>query len=74
MRHAATLTLALCAAGCNPAMPEGLAPTPAGSGPKVVFDFDARPLPEIPFPNDLATRPDPESPTGRYRIRLPRFA
>lgn len=54
--------LALCS--CNPP-PEGLAPAPAGTGPLVTFDLDERPLPEIPFPNDLATRPDPTSPTGR---------
>ena len=30
----------------------------------VKFDFDARPLPEIPLPNDIATRPDPTSATG----------
>lgn len=51
------------AAGCAPP-PEGLAPTPDGNGPRIVFDFDHRPLPEIPFPNDIATRPDASSPTG----------
>ena len=30
----------------------------------VEFDFDERPLPEIPLPNDIATRPDPSSATG----------
>ncbi len=44
---------------------EGLAPTPAGTGPQVVFNLETSPFPEIPFPNDLATRPDPNSPTGR---------
>lgn len=34
-------------------------------GPVVTFDLFARPLPEIPLPNDVATRPDPSSPTGR---------
>ena len=43
---------------------EGLARTADGDGPRVVFDFDNRPLPEIPFPNDIATRHDPSSPTG----------
>jgi len=41
--------------------------TPDGSGPVVHFDFEAEPLPEIPFPNDLAARLDATSPTG---IRL----
>ena len=43
---------------------EGLRFTPAGTGPVVVVDWDAKPLPEIPFPNDLATRADPTSITG----------
>ncbi len=49
--------------GCA-APPEGLARTAEGNGPQVVFDLQHRPLPEIPFPNDIATRPDPTSPTG----------
>jgi hypothetical protein len=44
---------------------EGIRQTPPGGGPRVRFDLDARPLPEIPFPNDLATRPDPTAATGR---------
>lgn len=48
---------------------EGLRATPAGSGPTIVADWDAEPLPEIPFPNDLATRVDPTSPTG-LRLNL----
>jgi hypothetical protein len=51
------------------AAPAGLAPTPEGGGPRVVWDLAHRPLPEIPFPNDAATRPDPSSPTGR-RLNL----
>jgi hypothetical protein len=52
------------ALGCGQA-PEALAPARPGSGPRLVWDLDARPFPDIPFPNDLATRPDPTSPTGR---------
>ena len=64
------LFLACCLASCLPDdAPVGLRRTPEGAGPRVVFDFEARPLPEIPFPNDLATRPDPTSPTGR-RLNL----
>ena len=44
--------------------PEGLRATPPGDGPLVRVDFDAEPLPDIPFPNDLATRADPTSVTG----------
>jgi hypothetical protein len=36
-----------------------------GPGPKVMFDVYHRPLPEIPLPNDYATRVDGSSPTGR---------
>jgi len=43
---------------------EGLRATPPGDGPLVTVDWDAEPLPDLPFPNDLATRPDPTSPTG----------
>lgn len=61
------LSLLLCLAlpACAPA--DGLRATPEGSGPVVHFDFEAEPLPEIPFPNDLAARIDVTSPTG---IRL----
>ncbi len=37
----------------------------AGQGPIVKFDLFGLPLPEVPLPNDIATRPDPNSPTGR---------
>ena len=44
--------------------PEGIAvATPART--TVKLDFRARTLPEIPLPNDIATRYDPTSPTGR---------
>jgi len=45
--------------------PRGLWEAQLTGGPAVVFDLFARPLPEVPLPNDIATRPDPESPTGR---------
>ncbi len=50
-----------CAVGSAPA---GLQATPPGTGPAVVFDVFARPLPQIPFPNDIATVADPTSRTG----------
>jgi hypothetical protein len=43
---------------------DGLAPALVTGGPTVRFDLLHQPLPEIPFPNDLATRPDPTSVTG----------
>ncbi len=39
--------------------------TPAGNGPRVVWDLYSETLPQIPLPNDVATWPDPTSPTGR---------
>ena len=59
------LTLSLFA--CQGGPPEGLAPATAEPGaPVVVFNLMAKPLPEIPLPNDLATRLDPDEPyTGR---------
>lgn len=65
MRTARSLTFALLLVSPACAQPPaGLFETPPGDGPTVVFDFDRTPLPEIPFPNDIATRPDPTSPTG----------
>ncbi|MCK6574107.1 hypothetical protein L6V77_23755 [Myxococcota bacterium] len=67
---AASAAALFTAAACESTEPlEGLARTRREGGPRVVFDLDARPLPEIPFPNDLATRPDATSPTGR-RLNL----
>ncbi len=39
--------------------------TPTGNGPRVVWDLYTETLPQIPLPNDVATWPDPTSPTGR---------
>ncbi|MEE2828780.1 MAG: hypothetical protein VX498_06310 [Myxococcota bacterium] len=65
--HPLLAVLVLSACG----IPEGLRSTPEGSGPMVTVDWDAEPLPELPFPNDLGTRPDPNSPTGlRLNISL----
>ena len=55
----------------QPARAPSLRATPDGDGPLVTVDWDAEPLPDLPFPNDLATRPDPSSPTGlRLNISL----
>jgi hypothetical protein len=50
--------------GCQTS-PEGLRQTPDGNGPRVLVDWDAEPFPDIPFPNNMATKPDSDSPTGR---------
>ena len=65
------VALATALVGCESIVdPSGVTaqsdhPTPAGSGPTVVWDPEHKPLPEIPLPNDQATRLDPDSPTGR---------
>ncbi len=62
MRH--LLLAALFVVSCTPATPTGLGLTPAGSGPRVNFDVMHRPLPEIPLPNDFATRFDSTASTN----------
>ncbi len=64
------MILALLA--CAP-YPEGLRTTPDGTGPMIVVDWEAQPLPELPFPNDLATRTDVTSTTG-LRLNIPTAA
>ncbi len=61
MRRSLPFALVLLT-GC--AAPDGIRLTPPGDGPTVLVDWDAEPLPELPFPNDLATRVDQSSPTG----------
>lgn len=51
--------------GCLSPAPEGLAFAEDGPGPRVKFDIFHRPLPEVPLPNDFATRYDGSSPTKR---------
>ncbi len=54
----------LVTTGCMSPLPDGLLPAqPADT--TVKFDFFAEPLPEIPLPNDIATRADPSAATGR---------
>lgn len=64
MRNVIVLLLALSLASCLGEEPEGLAPAPAAKT-TVKMDFLHRPLPEIPLPNDIATRYDETSATGR---------
>ena len=49
--------LYLLLGGCQTEL-QGLRETPTGTGPLIVVDWDAEPLPELPFPNNLATKPD----------------
>ena len=63
----AVAVLALCSslAACEGPEATGIGKTPPGTGPRVIFDLSAKPLPEIPLPNNVATRLDESSPTGR---------
>jgi hypothetical protein len=69
IRFSCTFGLALllaAATACNGVdAPRGEWETHETGGPVVSFDLFARPLPEVPLPNDIATRPDRSSPTGR---------
>lgn len=53
-------------AACNDGggFPNGYRASASGSGPRVVWDLAATPVPNIPLPNDFATWPDAHSPTG----------
>ncbi|HHH29750.1 MAG TPA: hypothetical protein ENK57_15585, partial [Polyangiaceae bacterium] len=62
---ASVLFLVLLTSCNGGGLPAGWYETPLGDGPRVVWDLEAQPLPEIPLPNDVATWPDPSSPTGR---------
>ena len=65
MRAAVVAWAALAAAGCAAPEGDGLRLTPFGQGAKVKFDMYHKPLPDVPLPNDFATRYDPGSPTKR---------
>lgn len=45
--------------------PEGLRLAEESGGPRIKWDLDARPFPDIPFPNDVATIVDSTTTTGR---------
>lgn len=51
------------AAGCLSQEAQGIAPSPPART-TVKYDFFHKPFPDIPLPNDLATRPDRTSATG----------
>ncbi len=57
-------TASMLIVGCLSPEPEGLKSAPAAET-TVKFDFFADKLPDIPLPNDIATRYDAESATGR---------
>ena len=61
------ILLAAVVVGVSCASPEGkgLMESGNGTGAEVVFDVFAKPLPNIPLPNDFATRFDATSPTKK---------
>jgi hypothetical protein len=73
MRRLLVFCLAVALGQCDDTAPDPLKRTPPGTGATVVWDLFARPLPEVPFPNDIATFADPTSRTGR-RINISLFA
>lgn len=50
---------------CAGDRPMALQSTVRAGGPRVVWDLGTKPLPTVPLPNDVATRLDDTSPTGR---------
>jgi hypothetical protein len=65
MRTFTFASLLVFLASCASPEGKGLMLTPTGSGAEVRWDPFHRPLPEIPIPNDFATRFDANSPTKR---------
>jgi hypothetical protein len=65
MRRLLISSLVLCSVSCDPRPSSVLGPVVRRGGPKVVWDIEHRPLPEVPLPNNQATRLDAKSPTGR---------
>lgn len=63
MRRLALVTLIISTWSCLSAKPAGVAPADDAET-TVKFDYFAEDLPEIPLPNDVATRYDATSPTG----------
>ena len=65
MRRSLTALVAACLlAACDGGeLAPGLFPA-QGDGPVVRYDLFARPLPDVPLPNDIAGIPDSSSPTG----------
>ncbi|MHB8874692.1 MAG: hypothetical protein ACYC8T_13470, partial [Myxococcaceae bacterium] len=65
LRFTASLAATLSLAGCFSPAPGPLKAAEPGPGPVVKFDVFHLPFPEIPLPNDFATRVDLSSPTHR---------
>lgn len=73
-RFLALLLLSLLALPeCSGDGPDTLRRAVRAGGPVVRYDLNARPFPEVPFPNDVATILDERSPTGR-RLNISEIA
>lgn len=60
------LVLALVTSACAGDPPSSrFGETPSGPGPRVVYDPSAKPLPNIPLPNDTALHVDARTATGK---------
>ncbi len=67
LRALGIFTAALGLLGCDGGEPVASSAPLArddGHGPRIVWDLGERPFPNVPLPNDIATAPDPSSPTG----------
>lgn len=64
MKRSALLVIGVLA-GCASSEGKGLMESGSGTGAEVVFDVFAKPLPNVPLPNDFATRFDATSATKR---------
>lgn len=65
MNRSTLVVTLLTLAGCASPEGKGLMASAPGTGAEVVFDVFAKPLPNVPLPNDFATRFDATSPTHR---------
>lgn len=65
MKRIIAIAVVALIAGCTSPEGSGLMKTAPGTGAEVKFDVFHRPLPEIPLPNDFATRFDATSPTKK---------
>ena len=63
MRRLTLVAATVALGGCLSDAPEGLAKAELAAT-AVMYDWEAKPLPVIPLPNDIATRYDPTSATG----------
>ncbi len=65
LRRIVVVSCVLVVAACASPAPEALKAADPGTGPTVKFDVFHTPLPEVPLPNDFASRFDAASPTKK---------